>query len=73
MIDIAPRKLRATYLASSMAVIGVATFIGSNLGGQLVQNVLGGSLTAVETGLYIGGTLRLVLGVLFLTINEKRV
>ncbi len=72
MIDIAPRKLRATYLASSMAVIGVATFIGSNLGGQLVQNVLGGSLAAVETGLYIGGALRLVLGVLFLTINEKR-
>jgi len=72
MIDIAPRKLRATYLASSMAVIGVATFIGSNLGGQLVQNVLGGSLAAVETGLYIGGALRLLLGVLFLTINEKR-
>jgi MFS family permease len=72
MIDIAPRKLRATYLASSMAVIGVATFIGSNLGGQLVQNVLGGSLAAVKTGLYIGGALRLVLGVLFLTINEKR-
>ncbi len=72
MIDIAPRKLRATYLASSMAAIGVATFIGSNLGGQLVQNVLGGSLAAVETGLYIGGALRLVLGVLFLTINEKR-
>jgi DHA1 family multidrug resistance protein-like MFS transporter len=72
MIDIAPRKLRATYLASSMAFIGVATFIGSNLGGQLVQNVLGGSLAAVETGLYLGGALRLVLGVLFLTINEKR-
>lgn len=72
IIDIAPRKLRATYLASSMAAIGVATFIGSNLGGQLVQNVLGGSLAAVETGLYIGGALRLVLGILFLTINEKR-
>jgi len=72
MIDIAPRKLRATYLASSMAAIGVATFIGSNLGGQLVQNVLGGSLAAVETGLYIGGALRLLLGVLFLTINEKK-
>ncbi|MFA9494801.1 MAG: MFS transporter [Candidatus Bathyarchaeota archaeon] len=72
LIDIAPRKLRATYLASSMAVIGVATFIGSNLGGQLVQNILGGSLAAVETGLFIGGALRLVLGVLFLTIKEKR-
>ena len=72
MLDIAPRKLRATYLASSMAVIGVATFIGSNLGGQLVQNILGGSLAAVETGLFIGGALRLVLGVLFLTIKEKR-
>jgi MFS family permease len=72
MIDIAPRKLRATYLASSMAAIGVATFIGSNIGGQLVQNVLGGSLEAVETGLYIAGALRLVLGLLFLTIKEER-
>ncbi|MBT5643105.1 MFS transporter [Candidatus Bathyarchaeota archaeon] len=72
MIDIAPRKLRATYLASSMAAIGVATFIGSNIGGQLVQNVLGGNLAAVETGLYIAGALRLVLGLLFLTIKEKR-
>ena len=72
MIDIAPRKLRATYLASSMASIGVATFIGSNIGGQLVQNVLGGNLAAVETGLYIAGALRLVLGLLFLTIKEKR-
>lgn len=72
IIDIAPRKLRATYLASSMAAIGVATFIGSNIGGQVVQNVLGGSLTAVETGLYIGGALRLILGLLFLTIKEER-
>lgn len=72
LLDIAPRKLRATYLASSMAAIGVATFIGSNIGGQLVQNVLGGNLTAVETGLYIAGALRLVLGFLFLTIKEKR-
>ena len=73
MIDLAPRKLRATFLASSMAAIGVATFIGSNIGGQLVQNVLGGNLAAVETGLYIAGALRLVLGLLFLTIKEKRV
>lgn len=72
LIDIAPRKLRATYLASSMAAIGVATFIGSNLGGQLVQNILGGSLTAIETGLYIGGALRILLGLTFLTLNEKK-
>jgi len=72
MLDIAPRKLRATYLATSMAAIGVATFIGSNIGGQLVQKVLGGNLAAVETGLYIAGALRLVLGLLFLTIKEKR-
>lgn len=72
LIDIAPRKLRATYLATSMAAIGVATFIGSNIGGQLVQNILGGSLTAVETGLYIGGALRLILGASFITLNEKK-
>ncbi len=70
LIDIAPRKLRATYLATSMASLGVATFIGSNIGGQLVQNLLGGSLAAVETGLFIGAALRLSLGALFLTINE---
>lgn len=72
MIDLAPRRLRATYLASSMASIGVATFIGSNIGGQLVQNLLDGSLSAVETGLYLGGALRILLGGLFLTINEGR-
>jgi MFS family permease len=72
IIDIAPRRLRATYLASSMAAIGVATFIGSNLGGQIVQNILGGDLAAVQTGLFVAGILRLVLGLTYMTVPETR-
>ena len=72
IIDIAPRSLRATYLASSMAAIGVATFLGSNLGGQIVQTYLGGGLPAIQTGLIVAGILRLVLGSFFFTIKETR-
>lgn len=73
IIDIAPRRLRATYLASSMAAIGVATFLGSNLGGQIVQTYLGGGLPAIQTGLIVAGILRLILGSLFFTIKETRI
>jgi MFS family permease len=72
IIDIAPVRLRATYLASSMAAIGIATFIGSNLGGQIVQNVLGGELAAVQTGLIAAGILRLILGLAYMTVPETR-
>ena len=72
IIDIAPQRLRATYLASSMAAIGVATFIGSNLGGQIVQNILGGELAAVQTGLIAAGILRLILGLAYMTVPETR-
>jgi MFS family permease len=72
IIDIAPQRLRATYLASSMAAIGVATFIGSNLGGQIVHNILGGQLAAVQTGLIAAGILRLILGLAYLTVPETR-
>ncbi len=72
IIDIAPQRLRATYLASSMAAIGIATFIGSNLGGLIVQNILGGSLEAIQTGLIAAGILRLILGSTYMTIKETR-
>ena len=72
IIDIAPQHLRATYLASSMAAIGIATFIGSNLGGQIVQNILGGELAAVQTGLIAAGVLRLLLGLAYMTVPETR-
>jgi MFS family permease len=72
IIDIAPQRFRATYLASSMAAIGVATFIGSNLGGQIVQNILGGELAAVQTGLIAAGILRLILGLTYMTVPETR-
>jgi MFS family permease len=72
IIDIAPQRLRATYLASSMASIGVATCIGSNLGGQIVQNFLGGDVAAIEISLYAAGILRLILGLMCMTVTEKR-
>ena len=72
-LGIASERLRATYLASSMAAFGVAAFIGSNLGGQIVQNILGGSLQAIRAGLMYAGVLRVVFGLLYLTLDETSI
>lgn len=70
VIDLAPGDLRATYLASSTAAFGVASFIGSNLGSSVVDTFFNG-MEGLNQGLYISGGLRLVAGLAYLTMTES--
>jgi MFS family permease len=70
IIDLAPGDLRATYLASSTAAFGFASFIGSNLGGVITDTYFAG-LEGLNQGLYISGVLRAVFGLAYLTMTES--
>ena len=70
IIDLAPSDLRATYLASSTAAFGLASFIGSNMGGIIVDAFFHG-MEGLNQGLYISSALRLVAGLTFLTLTES--
>jgi predicted MFS family arabinose efflux permease len=70
IIDLAPGDLRATYLASSTAAFGLASFIGSNLGGSIVDTFFNG-MEGLNMGLYISSVLRLAAGLAFLTMTES--
>ncbi len=70
IIDLAPGDLRATYLASSTAAFGLASFIGSNLGGAIVDGFFNG-MEGLNMGLYISSVLRLAAGLAFLTMTES--
>jgi MFS family permease len=73
VIDLAPGDLRATYLASSTTAFGIATFIGSNLGGYVVDNFLSTSgFTGINQGLIISAALRIVFGFAYTTAYETR-
>lgn len=73
VIDLAPGDLRATYLASSTTAFGIATFIGSNLGGYIVENFLSTSgFTGINQGLLISAALRIVFGFAYSTAYETR-
>jgi len=70
IIDLAPGDLRATYLASSTAAFGLASFIGSNMGGAVVDSFFNG-MEGLNMGLFISSALRLVAGLAFLTMTES--
>ncbi len=72
IIDIAPRELRATYLAANTAVFGVSTFVGNLVGGFVTDNFLtvGGGFQGIETGLLISAALRFLTGLLYFKIYE---
>ena len=70
IIDLAPGDLRATYLASSTAAFGLASFIGSNLGGAVVDSFFNG-MEGLNMGLFISSALRLCAGLAFLTMTES--
>ena len=73
VIDLAPGDLRATYLASSTTAFGIATFIGSNLGGYIVENFLSTSgFTGINQGLLISAGLRIVFGFAYSLAYETR-
>ena len=70
VIDLAPGELRATYLASSTAAFGFASFIGSNLGGAVTESLFKG-IEGLNQGLYISSALRAVFGLAYLTMTES--
>jgi MFS family permease len=72
IIDIAPRELRATYLAANTAVFGVSTFVGNLVGGFVTDNFLavGGGFQGIQTGLLISAALRFLTGLLYFKIYE---
>jgi len=71
IIDLAPGELRATYLASSTAAFGVASFIGSNLGGYIIDTYFMG-LAGLNKGLFLSSALRVLFGLAYLTAFESR-
>ena len=72
IIDLAPGELRATYLASSTAAFGLASFIGSNLGSTIVDTFFHG-MEGLNQGLFISSALRLVAGLAYLTMTESMI
>lgn len=71
IIDLAPGELRATYLASSTAAFGFASFIGSNVSGYIIDTFFAG-VEGLNQGLLISAALRVVFGLGYLTITESR-
>ena len=74
IIDMAPRELRATYLATNTAVFGVSAFLGSLASGHLTENLfaVGGSLRGINMGLLISAILRFSTGLLYVRVYETR-
>jgi MFS family permease len=73
MIDLAPSKLRATYLAASMTAVGVSNFLGSYVMGSLSQGYIAATgYTGISMALILAGFLRFTLGFLFLTASEAK-
>jgi MFS family permease len=69
IIDLAPGELRATYLASSTAAFGVASFIGSNIGGYIVDVFFSG-ISGVDIGLFLSSALRVLFGLAYFSAYE---
>ncbi|MFA5869291.1 MAG: MFS transporter [Candidatus Bathyarchaeia archaeon] len=73
IIDIAPPRLRATYLAASMTAVGVSNFLGSYAMGTLTQGYIASTdYSAISMALVFTAVLRFTLGFLFLTIRESK-
>ncbi len=72
IIDMAPKEMRATYLATNTAVFGVAAFIGNLASGYITDNILavGGGFQGIQMGLLISAALRFLTGLLYLGIYE---
>jgi MFS family permease len=70
IIDLAPGELRATYLASSTAAFGVASFIGSNLGGYVIETYFSG-IEGLNNGLILSSALRILFGLAYLSAYES--
>jgi len=73
IIDIAPSKLRATYLAASMTAVGVSNFLGSYIMGTLSKGfILSTDYAAISLALLFTAALRFTIGFAFLTMRESK-
>jgi MFS family permease len=73
IIDIAPSKLRATYLAASMTAMGVSNFLGSYLMGLATKSFIASTDYAmISMALLFTALLRFTTGFLFLTMKESK-
>ncbi len=73
IIDIAPAKLRATYLAASVTAVGVSSFLGSYLMGTITQGfITSTNYSAISMVLVFTTVLRFAFGLLYLTIRESK-
>jgi MFS family permease len=73
IIDIAPSKLRATYLAASVTAVGVSNFLGSYLMGLATKGFIASTDYAmISMALLFTALLRFTTGFLFLTIRESK-
>jgi DHA1 family multidrug resistance protein-like MFS transporter len=73
IIDIAPSKLRATYLAASMTAVGVSNFLGSYIMGTISKGFIASTdYGAISIALLFTAVLRFTIGFAFLTIKESR-
>jgi MFS family permease len=70
IIDLAPGDLRATYLASSTVAFGLASFIGSNVGGYIIDAYFNG-IQGLNQGLFLSAALRAVFGLAYLKAHES--
>ena len=73
IIDIAPSKLRATYLAASMTAVGVSNFLGSYIMGTLSKGfIMSTDYAAISLVLLFTAALRFTIGFAFLTMRESK-
>ncbi|MCX6650019.1 MAG: MFS transporter [Candidatus Bathyarchaeota archaeon] len=73
IIDIAPSRLRATYLAASMTAVGVSNFLGSYIMGTLSKGFIASTdYAAISMALLFTAVLRFTFGFLFFTVRESK-
>ncbi len=73
VLDIAPRGLRATYLAAGVAATGVSNFLWSAISGIVTQPYVANTgFAGIGSALIFAGVLRLGLGFAFLTLPETK-
>ncbi len=73
IIDIAPSRLRATYLAASMTATGVSNFLGSYLMGLATKGFIASTDYAmISLALLFTAFLRFTLGFGFMGIRESK-
>ncbi|MFQ6086744.1 MAG: MFS transporter [Candidatus Bathyarchaeia archaeon] len=72
ILDSAPAARRATYTASYNLIFGLATFLGSLVGGMFADGLsaLNGIQQTIFTGLIISAIMRLIASTSFLKIKE---